>query len=145
MPTTISKKAVSARKQPYYPVSDGEPMAETNLHWEATVYCKEALQSHYALRDDVYVASDNFLYFVEGSHARSYRRIAMWCSEWQGDCGIFTRRGKRAGERRTSSSKSPQRRRTRKTPDVNFNSTRTFCASRSIFSSIRLLTTSRRG
>ena len=66
MTTTISRKGVSAHGQPYYPDSDEEPMAETNLHWEATVYCKESLQLHYALRDDVYVASDNFLYFVEG-------------------------------------------------------------------------------
>ena len=41
-------------------------MAETNLHWEVTVYAKEGLRERYQHRDDVYVASDNFLYYEKG-------------------------------------------------------------------------------
>ena len=59
-------KRTSAPKEPFYPVSDGEPMAETNLHWEVTVYAKEAVRERYQHRDDVYVASDNFLYYEKG-------------------------------------------------------------------------------
>lgn len=38
-------------------------MAETNLHWDVTVYATEALRERYKDRNDVYVASDNFLYY----------------------------------------------------------------------------------
>lgn len=50
----------------YYPESDGEPMAETDVHWTETVELAVRLKARYAARPDVYVASDLFLYYVEG-------------------------------------------------------------------------------
>src|SRR5258708_7303573 len=54
-------------KRVYYPVSDGEPMGETDKHAAITMYCIEALRVHFADQPDVYVAGDNFLYFEEGN------------------------------------------------------------------------------
>ncbi len=53
----------------YYPESDGEPMAETDTHWVATADLALMLKDRYRDADDVYVASDNFVYFEEGNPA----------------------------------------------------------------------------
>jgi Uma2 family endonuclease len=50
----------------YYPESDGKPMAETDFHWTETVELAVRLKARYGSRSDVYVASDLFLYYVEG-------------------------------------------------------------------------------
>ena len=50
----------------HYPDSDGQPMAETDLHWQATVDLALMLKARYRDRDDVYVASNNFVYYREG-------------------------------------------------------------------------------
>lgn len=50
-----------------YPESDGKPMAETPEHLEAMLYLIDALQRYFAARDDVYVAGNQFLYWVEGN------------------------------------------------------------------------------
>ena len=49
-----------------YPESDGQPMAETDLHWRATVDLALMLKARYRDIDGVYVASDNFVYYREG-------------------------------------------------------------------------------
>jgi Uma2 family endonuclease len=51
----------------YYPESDGEPMAETDTHWQATADLTHMLQRRYRDDADVYVASDNFVYYEEGN------------------------------------------------------------------------------
>lgn len=66
MTATVSAKTASKIKERYYPTRDGEPMAESDLHWDVTVYCCNALRSRYASQSDVYVASDNFLYYERG-------------------------------------------------------------------------------
>jgi Uma2 family endonuclease len=50
----------------YYPESDGQPMAESDLHRDEMVYFIDALKDHY--RDDplVYVAGNLFLYYEKG-------------------------------------------------------------------------------
>jgi Uma2 family endonuclease len=50
-----------------YPESDGEPMAETDVHREQMLYLIEALKDHYRDRDDVYVAGNLFVYYEEGN------------------------------------------------------------------------------
>ena len=67
MTATVSTKPASKIKEPFYPTSDGEPMAESDLHWDVTAYCCNALRSWFASRPDVYVASDNFLYYERGN------------------------------------------------------------------------------
>jgi len=51
----------------HYPESDGKPMAETPYHLEAMLYLIAALQAYFAQRPDVYVAGNQFLYWVEGN------------------------------------------------------------------------------
>ena len=48
-----------------YPESDGKPMAETPIHWLATVDATYPLRLFYQDRGDVYVGSDMFMYYVE--------------------------------------------------------------------------------
>lgn len=56
----------SRRPAVHYPESDGKPMAETDLHWAAIAELALLLAHRYRDRDDIYVASNNLLYFVEG-------------------------------------------------------------------------------
>ena len=49
-----------------YPESDGKPMAETPIHWRATVDAALPLQDFYRDRADVYVGSDMMMYYREG-------------------------------------------------------------------------------
>ncbi len=50
-----------------YPESDGKPMAETPEHLEAMLYLIGALQAYFAQRADVYVAGNQFMYWIEGN------------------------------------------------------------------------------
>lgn len=51
----------------HYPYSDGKPMAESPEHLQVMIYIIAALQAYFASRDDVYVAGNQFLYWVEGN------------------------------------------------------------------------------
>lgn len=64
MTATVSAQNASASTEIYYPDGDGQPMAELDLHREVMIYCIESLQAVYAGRQDVYVAGDNFLYYM---------------------------------------------------------------------------------
>jgi Uma2 family endonuclease len=50
-----------------YPESDGQPVAETDVHRDAMFDLIERLRLRYRDRDDVYVSGDNFVYFEEGN------------------------------------------------------------------------------
>lgn len=50
----------------HYPDSDGEPMAETELHLQEMVYAWEALNQHFQGEPDVFVGANMFLYYREG-------------------------------------------------------------------------------
>ena len=52
-----------------YPCSDGQPMAETELHGACMVYLAQALRRLFETRGraDVYVGSNNFLYYERGN------------------------------------------------------------------------------
>jgi len=65
-PKADPRAARKPARDAYYPSSDGEPMAETDWHWRETAELTEMLADRYRDAPDVYVASDNFLYFVEG-------------------------------------------------------------------------------
>ena len=54
-----------------YPESDGKPMAETPIHWLATVDAAYPLRAFFRERSDVYVGSDMIMYYVEGDLRRS--------------------------------------------------------------------------
>ena len=54
-----------------YPESDGKPMAETPIHWRATVDATDPLHEFYRNRPDVYVGSDMLMYYREGDPRRN--------------------------------------------------------------------------
>lgn len=58
--------AIPFQREIVYPESDGEPMAETEVHQDETIYLIEALKERFRPVPDVYVAGDMFLYFVQG-------------------------------------------------------------------------------
>ena len=58
---------VQVQRPVRYPESDGKPMAETPEHLEAMLYLIDALQRYFAERQDVYIAGNQFLYWVEGN------------------------------------------------------------------------------
>ena len=53
-----------------YPESDGKPMAETPIHWHATVDFARPLMDRYAVRPDAYVGSDMLWYWEKGNKAK---------------------------------------------------------------------------
>ena len=79
----------------FYPDSDDEPLAETPAHVDAILYLLTAIRARFAGREDVYVAADSYLYYVEnkpkfrkapgimvalGTHGRGSRR---WFKTWE--------------------------------------------------------------
>ena len=65
-PKAESRATPKPPREVYYPESDGKPMAESDWHWDETAEITHMLRDRYREQPDVYVASDNFLYYVEG-------------------------------------------------------------------------------
>ena len=63
-------KAVRAEPPVHYPESDGEPMAETPVHWHAMVDFTSPLHGFYKDRPDVYVGSNMLMYYRKGDNKR---------------------------------------------------------------------------
>lgn len=62
-----SATALALRDEVEYPESDGQPMAETDLHRNDMTYLVDALGHHFRDRPDVYVSGNLFLYYEEGN------------------------------------------------------------------------------
>ena len=58
--------AIPLENEIFYPESDGEPMAESEIHLLETIYAIEALRERFDGEPDVYVGGDLFLYFEKG-------------------------------------------------------------------------------
>ena len=58
--------AIPFHQEIFYPESDGQPMAESDLHRKEMTYLIEALGEHFAQEAAVYVAGNLFLYFKKG-------------------------------------------------------------------------------
>jgi Uma2 family endonuclease len=56
----------TAGAQIVYPESDGQPMAETDVHIDVLIYLREALKDHFRELPQVYVAGNMLLYYEEG-------------------------------------------------------------------------------
>jgi len=61
--------AIPLEKEIHYPESDGEPMAETELHLQEMVYVWQALADRFEAEPDVFVGADMFLYYRKGDPA----------------------------------------------------------------------------
>ena len=58
--------AIPLEEEIHYPESDGEPVAETELHLEELVYVWQALRERFQEEPDVFVGADLFLYYRRG-------------------------------------------------------------------------------
>jgi Uma2 family endonuclease len=58
--------AIPLQRQVYYPESDGQPMAETDLHREEMYDLIHALKDRYKDVEDVYVSGNLFFYYSQG-------------------------------------------------------------------------------
>jgi Uma2 family endonuclease len=61
--------AIPLKEETLYPESDGEPMAETELHLEELVYVWQALKDRFEEEPDVFVGANLFLYYRRGDPA----------------------------------------------------------------------------
>lgn len=66
MSVSLSELNRPTKRAIYYPTEDGKPMAETDRHIELAVYFRQAMKRRYQDRPDVYVAGNNFIYYVQG-------------------------------------------------------------------------------
>ena len=62
--------ATQSRREIEYPESDGQPMAETDLHRNWMFWLIELLQSFFA-GQQVYVSGNLLVYYVEGNPKKS--------------------------------------------------------------------------
>lgn len=62
----MSTHIQTAVEDDIYPDSDGKPMAETGIHVTSILWLYAMLRHHFRARDDIYVAANMFLYYVEG-------------------------------------------------------------------------------
>lgn len=62
----ISMAAIPLQRDIHYPESDGEPMAETEIHLDVTIDLIQGLRRRYRDVPDIYVVGDMFLYYVQG-------------------------------------------------------------------------------
>ena len=58
--------AIPLRQEIYYPESDGQPMAESDLHRKEMIYLLDALEVHFRAVPDIYIAGNLLLYYAEG-------------------------------------------------------------------------------
>lgn len=58
--------AIPLQQDVEYPYSDGQPMAESDLHRDEMVDLIKALQRRYQANPDVYIAGNLFLYYRKG-------------------------------------------------------------------------------
>ena len=63
----------------FYPESDGEPMAETDIHRKLILYLTICLEIFYADREDVYVSGNIMFYYVEGNPKEVISPDVMVC------------------------------------------------------------------
>lgn len=59
--------AIPLEQEIFYPESDGEPMAETEIHLLEAIYCIETLRLRFEAEAEVYVGGNLFLYYEKGN------------------------------------------------------------------------------
>ena len=63
--------AIPLQREIYYPESDGNPMAESDVHRDVMFDLIHALETRYSGVPDVYVSGNLLLYYVEGNPRKS--------------------------------------------------------------------------
>ena len=66
----MRQKIISA-PTPFYPSSDGKPMAETDWHRKLLMELLQIIDHHFREHDDVYVSGDLLIYYKMGDNTKS--------------------------------------------------------------------------
>ena len=66
----MQQKVISA-PTPFYPTSDGKPMAETDWHRKLLMELLQIIDYHFREHDDVYVSGDLLIYYKMGDNTKS--------------------------------------------------------------------------
>ena len=66
----MQQKIISA-PTPFYPSSDGKPMAETDWHRKLLMALIQIIEHHFRDHDDVYVSGDLLIYYKMGDNTKS--------------------------------------------------------------------------
>ena len=64
------QKVISA-PTPFYPSSDGKPLAETDWHRKLLMELLQIIEHHFRDHDDVYVSGDLLIYYKMGDNTKS--------------------------------------------------------------------------
>jgi Uma2 family endonuclease len=75
--SSMPKPLTETEDELLYPESDGQPMGETDWHIVALILLREGLEDVFVDRDDVYIGSDLFLYYVKGDPSANTAPDAM--------------------------------------------------------------------
>ena len=65
------RKKIMSAPTPFYPSSDGKPMAETDWHRELLMELLQVIDHHFREHDDVYVSGDLLIYYKMGDNTKS--------------------------------------------------------------------------
>ena len=66
----MQQKIISA-PTPFYPSSDGKPIAETDWHRKLLMELLQIIEHHFREHDDVYVSGDLLIYYKMGDNTKS--------------------------------------------------------------------------
>lgn len=66
----MSEQATQPKQEVHYPCSDGKPLGETPLHIRNLSFALITLQHHYREDQQVFIAGNLFVYYVEGDPCR---------------------------------------------------------------------------
>ena len=66
----MQQKIISA-PTPFYPSSDGKPMAETDWHRKLLMELLQIIEHHFREHDDIYVSGDLLIYYKMGDNTKS--------------------------------------------------------------------------
>ena len=75
----MQQKIISA-PTPFYPSSDGKPMAETDWHRKLLVALIQIIEHHFREHDDVYVSGDLLIYYKMGDNTEIGCSRCFCCS-----------------------------------------------------------------
>ena len=67
----MKQQKVRSAPTPFYPSSDGKPMAETDWHRNLLMELLQIIDRHFRDHDDVYVSGDLLIYYKMGDNTKS--------------------------------------------------------------------------
>ena len=65
------RQKIMSAPTPFYPSSDGKPMAETDWHRKRLMELLQIIDHHFREHDDVYVSGDLLIYYKMGDNTKS--------------------------------------------------------------------------